>query len=46
MKGPTEWLTTNVPEIEEAAEDCRQFGGNVESLQADLATIEGVDRAL
>jgi short-subunit dehydrogenase len=36
-------LAADEPQIEEAAEDCRQFGGNVESVQADLATVEGVE---
>ena len=36
-------IAADEAQIEEAAEDCRQFGGNVESLQADLATIEGVE---
>jgi uncharacterized protein len=36
-------IAADEPQIEEAAEDCRQFGGNVESVQADLATVEGVE---
>ncbi len=32
--------------IEDAARDFRQHGGEVTALQADLATIEGVDRLL
>jgi UDP-N-acetylglucosamine enolpyruvyl transferase len=35
-------IAADEPEIEEAAEDLRRCGVNVETVQADLATVEGV----
>src|ERR1041385_7354893 len=32
------------PEIKQAAEDFKQFGVEVEAIETDLATIEGVDK--
>jgi short-subunit dehydrogenase len=37
-------IAANEPEIETAAADLRREGGTVETVQADLATIEGIDR--
>jgi len=37
-------IAANEPEIEQAADLLRGDGANVEAVQADLATIEGVDR--
>jgi uncharacterized protein len=37
-------IAANESEIETAADDLRREGGSVETVQADLATIEGVDR--
>lgn len=37
-------IAADEPEIEHAAEALRRQGGQVEAVQADLATIEGVDR--
>ncbi|WP_423602657.1 SDR family NAD(P)-dependent oxidoreductase [Sphingomonas sp. MS122] len=39
-------VVANEPLIAAAAEDFRQFGTQVESVEADLSTIEGVDRLL
>jgi short-subunit dehydrogenase len=36
-------ISADEPEIEIAAEDLRREGGSVEVVQADLATMEGVD---
>jgi uncharacterized protein len=36
-------VVADEPEIETAAENFRSFGGAVESVQADLATIEGIN---
>ncbi len=36
-------IAADEAEIDEAADDFRQLGGEVESVQADLATIEGVE---
>jgi uncharacterized protein len=36
-------VAADEPEIEEAAEDFRTYGGKVDALETDLATIEGVD---
>jgi short-subunit dehydrogenase len=36
-------IAANEAEIESAAEELRREGGSVEAVQADLATIEGVD---
>ncbi len=37
-------VAADEPEIEKAAADLRSLGARVEALQADLATLEGVDR--
>jgi len=37
-------IAADEPAIEQAAASLRQAGGQVEAVQADLATIEGVDR--
>jgi short-subunit dehydrogenase len=37
-------IAANEPEIEAAANELRREGGEVEAVQADLATLEGVDR--
>ena len=37
-------IAANEAEINRAANELRREGGNVETLQADLATIEGVDK--
>src|SRR3954463_5378683 len=37
-------IAANEPEINSAADDLRREGGTVETLQADLATLEGVDQ--
>lgn len=34
------------PKLIEAARECEQFGGAVEAIEVDLATIDGVDRLL
>jgi len=39
-------VVADEPLIEDAAADFRQFGTRVEALQADLATLEGVDEVL
>ncbi len=39
-------VAANEPEIESAADDLRREGGEVATVQADLATIEGNDRLL
>ncbi|WP_343519843.1 SDR family NAD(P)-dependent oxidoreductase [Sphingomonas sp.] len=39
-------VVANEPLIASAAEDFRQFGTQVESIETDLSTIEGVDRLL
>ncbi len=39
-------VVANEPLIRSAADDFRQFGTQVESVEADLSTIEGVDRLL
>ena len=36
-------IAADEPEIESAADQLRREGGTVEAVQADLATIEGVD---
>ena len=36
-------VAADEPQIEEAADDLRIFGNKVEAVQADLATIEGVE---
>jgi short-subunit dehydrogenase len=36
-------IAADEPEIENAAEELRRFGGMVETVEADLSTIEGVD---
>src|SRR4051812_17083766 len=36
-------IAANEPEIEKAADDLRREGATVQTVQADLATIEGVD---
>jgi short-subunit dehydrogenase len=36
-------IVADEPEIESAADELRREGGTVEAIQADLATIEGVD---
>ena len=36
-------VAADQPEIEEAGEDFRAFGGKVDALETDLATIEGVE---
>ena len=36
-------VAADEPEIEEAAEDLRTFGAKVDFVEADLATIEGVE---
>ena len=38
-------IAADEPEIESAANEIRALGAAVETVQADLATIEGVDRA-
>src|ERR1051326_5849132 len=37
-------IAADEPQINQAAEDFRRLGVEVESVEADLATIEGVDR--
>lgn len=37
-------IAADEPEIENAASALRSIGGNVEAVEADLATIEGVDK--
>jgi short-subunit dehydrogenase len=37
-------IVANEPEIENAADELRREGGNVEAMYADLATKEGVDK--
>ena len=37
-------VVADEPEIKQAAEDFKQFGVEVEAIEADLATIEGVDK--
>jgi uncharacterized protein len=39
-------VVANEPLIQPAANDFRQFGTQVEAIEADLSTIEGVDRLL
>jgi uncharacterized protein len=39
-------IVADEPEIEEAARALRSTGVNVDALQADLATLEGVDRLI
>jgi short-subunit dehydrogenase len=39
-------VVADEPLIDAAAEDLKQFGTNVESVEADLSSIEGVDRLL
>src|SRR5687768_13029933 len=36
-------VAANEPEIQEAAEVCRNLGATVQSVETDLATIEGVE---
>jgi short-subunit dehydrogenase len=37
-------IAADEPQIEAAAAELRQLGGSAEAVQADLATLEGVDR--
>ena len=37
-------VAADEPEIENAAADFRKLGAEVEAVQADLATLEGVDK--
>jgi short-subunit dehydrogenase len=37
-------IAANEPAIDTAADELRREGGSVEAVQADLATVEGVDR--
>lgn len=37
-------IAADRPEIQQAAEECRSLGAQVSVVEADLATIEGVDR--
>ena len=37
-------IAADEPEIHEAAQELRTFGGQVEAQQVDLATLAGVDR--
>ena len=37
-------IVADEPAIEKAADELRREGGKVESIQADLATVEGVDK--
>src|SRR5436853_4828951 len=37
-------IAANEPEINSAADELRREGGTVETVQADLATLEGVDQ--
>src|ERR1044071_1239257 len=37
-------VVADEPEIKQAAEDFKQFGVEVEAIEADLATVEGVDK--
>src|SRR3954452_19049777 len=37
-------VAADQPEIHEAAQEFRTLGGEVEAVEADLATLEGVDR--
>jgi uncharacterized protein len=37
-------IAANEPEIETAASDLRTLGGKIEAVQADLATVDGVDK--
>lgn len=39
-------VAADEPLVEAAAEDLRQFGTNIKSVEADLSTLEGVDRLL
>jgi short-subunit dehydrogenase len=39
-------IAADEPEINKAAEELRRFGGKVEAVEADLATIEGVEDLL
>ena len=39
-------IAADEAEIETAADELRREGGNVETVQADLATLEGVDELL
>jgi short-subunit dehydrogenase len=39
-------IAADEPEIDAAAEELRRFGGNVQAVEADLATVEGVDQLL
>jgi short-subunit dehydrogenase len=39
-------VVADEPLIDAAAEDLKQFGTNVESVEADLSSVEGVDRLL
>jgi uncharacterized protein len=39
-------VAADEPEINKAAEDFKALGANVDALQADLATLEGVDKLL
>ena len=37
-------IAANEPEIDRAADELRREGGNVDAVQCDLATLEGVDQ--
>jgi short-subunit dehydrogenase len=37
-------IAADEPNIQRAAEELREFGGQVEAVQVDLATVEGVER--
>jgi short-subunit dehydrogenase len=39
-------IAADEPEINAAAEELRRFGGEVQAVEADLATIEGVEQLL
>ena len=39
-------IAADEAEIEAAADELRRFGGKVETLEADLATVEGVDQLI
>jgi short-subunit dehydrogenase len=39
-------IAADEPEINTAAEELRRFGGEVQAIEADLATIEGVEQLL
>jgi uncharacterized protein len=37
-------LAADQPKVRQAADDCRALGASVEAVEADLATLDGVDR--